>query len=309
MKQLLTSGIAIAAIFCAACAGNAETPPRVRINLCTGAHGAPYHRTGEYIRSFLDKESIVDLHVIETQGTWDNIIRTVLTPATAENIASGRACQAFIGQPDGVAHLAARDAKAAARLRGIGYGPREFLHVLCNRMSGVKRLSDLSAMKGITVALGPPNSGAHLVWRNFMRSKDTRTIAISRESGIVAINSVAHNYATCMLTPEALGSDTIGRADLSYGDEVQLVSASESDFGGPKDAGGEQLYRAQVIPSGTYPLHLQAGWFSGVSTVAWRSSVYIDRDYFADNQNALRDFIIALDNSKDDIQAAFGDLE
>ena len=99
------------------------------------------------------------------------------------------------------------------------------------------------------------------------------------------------------------------RADLSYGDDVRLVSASESDFAMPKVEGAERLYRMQVIPAGTYPVHLQPGWFSGINTVAWQSNIYIDSGYFAANQDALRDLIMALDNAKEDIEATFGELQ
>lgn len=306
MKYLVMIGAAAAAIMATSTAHAAD---KMVVNLCTGGEGKPYHLTGQYIGQFLKDSKNVQLRVINTKGTWDNIQRTVDTPATDATVASGEACHAFIGQPDGAVILKRKNPAEASKLRIIGQGPREFLHVLCNKNSGVDDLSDLAGDNSKSVALGATGSGAWLVWQNFIsEDKSYAEVQTTTEEGAVALASVSSGDTTCVIVPAALGNATVAQADVDFGDELTLVGANDWDFNDAKSIDGKPLYTWQKIPSGTYPEHLQ-GWFSSKETIAWKANIYVNTDYFNGNQKALEDLIVAIAKSKPAIKKTFGELE
>lgn len=306
MKYFAMIGVAAAAFFAASSAHAAD---KMVVNLCTGGSGKPYDLTGQYIGGFLRDSKNIEFHVINTKGTWDNIQRTVETPATPENLASGESCQAFIGQPDGAVLLKRKNPGEAQRLRIIGQGPREFLHVICNKDAGVDDLSDIAGDNSKSVALGANGSGAWLIWQNFINEdKSYAEVQTTTEEGAVALASVQSGDTTCMIVPAALGNATVVQADTDFGDNLALVGATDWDFNDAKNIDGKTLYTWQKIPSGTYPNALQ-GWFSGKKTIAWTANIYINTDYFNDNQKALEELIVAIAKSKPAIKKAFGVLE
>jgi len=302
----LLAGVALGTLaFCS----TASAAERLKVNLCTGGEGKPYNLTGEYIAGFLKDSRNIELNVVTSKGTWDNIERTVVDPQTPESIANGDSCQAFIGQPDGAVLLKRKNPAAAAKLQIIGNGPREFLHVLCSKESGVNDLSDLSGDNTKSVALGANGSGAWLIWQNFIaEDKSYAEVQVTNEEGAIALASVSSNTTTCMLVPAALGNATLLQADQDFGDQLTLAGANDMDFNDAVNIDGKPLYRWQDIPSGTYPTNLQ-GWFSGKETVAWTAGIYINKDAFANNQKALEDLITAVAKAKPAIKKAFGTLE
>ncbi len=306
MKYFVMLGVAGAAL---AAASSAHASGKMVVNLCTGGEGKPYHLTGEYMSQFVKDSKNIELRVINTKGTWDNIQRTIDTPATDATVTSGEACHAFIGQPDGAVILKRKNPAAASKLRIIGQGPREFLHVLCNKNSGVDDLSDLAGDNTKSVALGATGSGAWLIWQNFIsEDKSYAEIQTTTEEGAVALASVSSGDTTCVLIPAALGNATVAQADVDFGDELALVGANDWDFNDAKNIDGKSLYIWQKIPSGTYPENLQ-GWFSSKETIAWKANIYINTDYFNGNQKALEDLIVAIAKAKPAIKKTFGELE
>lgn len=278
------------------------------INLCTGGEGKPYHQTGNLIQS-LFPEKTARINVITTEGTWDNIERTVLTANTPENVASGAFCHAFIGQPDGAVQLKRENPAAADKLRIIGQGPREFLHVLCSKESEVEDLSDLAGDNTKSVALGKEGSGAWLIWQNFIAEDASYgEVVVSNESGALAMSSVATNTTTCMLVPAALGNATVNQADEEFGDSLVLVGTNDKDFNDAENIDGKPLYRWQELPSGTYPLNLQ-GWFSEADSIAWQAGIYVNKTAFAGHDKELEAFISASAKAKPAIKRAYGELE
>lgn len=307
LKTAFMFGVALAAIVGTSSANAAD---KMTVNLCTGSEGRPYNQTGEYIAGFLRDSKNVDIRVITTKGTWDNIERTVLTPVTPENVASGEVCHAYIGQPDGAVLLKRKNPAAAANLRIIGQGPREFLHVLCAKESGVDDLSDLAGDNSKSIALGADGSGSWLIWQNFIaEDKSYAEVQVTNEEGAIAMASVASNTTTCMLVPAAVGNATVTQADADFGDSLVLAGANDKDFNDAVNIDGKPLYRWQEIPSGSYPNYLQAGWFTSADTIAWQAGIYVNKNAFAGNQKALEDLITAVAKAKPAIKKTFGVLE
>lgn len=305
MKIAFVIGSVFAAIAAMTSVANAE---RLRINLCTGSEDRPYNLTGKYIQGFLKDSRNIDLQVVATKGTWDNIERTVLTPQTPETLANAESCQAFIGQPDGAVLLKRKNPAAASKIRIIGQGPVEYLHVLCSRESGVTDLYDIGGDNNKSIALGANGSGSWLIWQNFIaEDKSYAEVQVTNEEGAIALSSVASNTTTCMLVPAALGNATVAQADTDFGDQLVLAGANDKDFNDAVTIDGKPLYKWQSIPSGTYPTNLQ-GWFSSRDTIAWQAGIYVNTEAFANNQKALEDLITAVAKAKPAIKKAFGEL-
>jgi hypothetical protein len=87
------------------------------------------------------------------------------TPATDPT-----ACDAFIGQPDGLAYLARTNRAKLSTIRQFGALHREYAHVVCSRESGVTKLQQqiVDNPTKYKVALGNSNSGAWLLWQNWV---------------------------------------------------------------------------------------------------------------------------------------------
>jgi len=305
--KLSTIALTLAATVAAPALAAAEP---MTINLCTGGEGKPYHSTGTYIAGFLKDSKNVRVNVITTNGTWDNIERTLLTPLTPESVADGTACHAYIGQPDGAVVLKRKNPTAAANLKEIGKGPVEFLHVLCSKESGVDDLNDLAGDNSKSVALGANGSGAWVIWQNFVNEEASYgEVVVSDESGAIAMSSVASNSTTCALVPAAVVNATVAEADVNFGDAISLVGANDRDFNDATTVDGKPLYKWQAIPSGSYPTNLQDGWFTSVDTVAWQAGIYVNKQYFTDNTKALEDLITATAKAKPAIKNSFGALE
>ena len=307
MNKLLT--IFAGAVLATAALTGSAFAERLQVNLCTGGEGKPYNMTGEYIAGFLKSSKNIDLRVVTSDGTWDNVQRTAIDDTTPETLASGEACQAYIGQPDGAVLLKRKNPAAAAKISIIGNGPVEYLHVLCSKESGVDDLYQLAGDNTKSIALGKDGSGSWLIWQNFINEDSSYgEIVVTTETGAIALSAVANNTTTCMLVPAALGNATMLQADQDFGDQLTLAGANDRDFNDATTVDGKPLYKWQAIPSGTYPQNLQ-GWFSSKDTIAWTAGVSVNKDYFDSNQKALEDLITAVAKARPAIKNSFGTLE
>ena len=161
-----------------------------------------------------------------------------------------------------------------------------------------------------SVALGANGSGAWLIWQNFVaEDKSYAEVQVTNEEGAIAMSSVASNTTTCMIVPAALGNATVAQADADFGDQMTLAGANDRDFNDATTVDGKPLYKWQSIPSGTYPANLQSGWFTSEDTIAWQAGIYVNTEYFQDNQKALEELITAVAKAKPAIKNTFGSLE
>lgn len=294
MKRLLLAALAVSLMTISAQA--AQT-----IRLCTGAAGGPYAEAGKMIAAMARGDQSISIEIVtDTGGTWGNIQRTVL----------GDGCDAMIGQPDGAAVLKRQNPGAAADLKPVADLHREYLHALCSKESGVDDIGDLESDpkgNGYSIALGEPGSGAWLIWQNFIaEDEDYGKVPVKNEGGVIALASVAANETTCVLQPAALGNSMVRQADEQFGDGLLLAGVNDRDFDDAADPQGKPLYTYQEIPSGTYKISLQAGWFVGdTDTISWLAKVYVNPQRVTD-QKALTSFITAVARARPGIQAQYG---
>lgn len=243
------------------------------IRLCTGGASGVYYAAGDSIRAFAG--STVPIKTVETGGTIDNLERLLdLDPSDP------KACDAMIGQPDGPVLIARQSPAKVKKLRKIADLHREYLHVLCNKASGVDDLTDLASETKYSLDVGVTGSGAWLIWQNIVAEDSSYgNVPVKNEGGMLALSSVAAGDTTCMLAPSGLRTGIVMEADNTFGDQVTLAAADDSDFVKAKDIKGEQLYSFADIPKRTYGKSLQTGFFGGaVETIAWNAAVYVNTD-------------------------------
>lgn len=268
------------------------------IRLCTGGSSGVYFAAGHAIANMAGKTATIK--VVESGGTIDNLERMLdLPPEHAD------ACDAMIGQPDGPTYIARSSPAKVRQLRQIATLHREYLHVFCNKASGVDDLSDLPGGKNYKVAIGEPGSGAWLIWQNILAEDSSyESVPTVAESGDLALSAVASGDTTCMIFPGGLKNGTAMDADAIYGENIVLAGATDKDFNDAIDFKGEQLYDFQAIPDSTYRVNLQAGWFTSVKTISWNAAVYINTERF-DNK-LLNAFTKSTNRAASAIRAEYG---
>lgn len=269
-----------------------------KLRLCTGAANGVYFAAGKDIKAMAG--NTLDIELVATEGTIDNMRRTLDLPA-----ASPESCDAFIGQPDGPAYRAATNRASLADLRPVTTLHREYLHGLCNKASGVRDIGDLENDPAkYVIAIGPAGSGAWLVWQNLTREdEDYKAVGVSPEDGVMALTSVSiGESATCMLVPAGLGNGTVGEADQTFGDTIILVGANDRDFDDAQDASGKPLYEYAKIPSSAYPHSFN--YWSAVKTISWLATVYLNKEKLS--LEAQKSFATAATRAAPGIRARFG---
>lgn len=295
MKRAFTFALASSAIALAFAGGAHAAEP---IRLCTGAENGVYFAAGGEIKKMAGSQ--VPVTVVETEGTIDNLDRML-------NLAidDPKACDAMIGQPDGPVYLSRTSPANVKKVKQVGSLHREYLHVLCNKESGVDDLGDLeNDPDKYRIAIGEAGSGAWLIWQNLVsEDEDYGAVPVSNEGGILALASVSSGDATCMLVPAGLKNGTVMDADNNFGDTIALVGANDKDFDDATDIKGRPLYEYAKIPGAAYPKSFD--YWSDVKTITWLAGVYVNTDRIAD-QKKLAAFVQAVSRAAPSVKAEFG---
>lgn len=305
-KLLMTTGF-----ICAA--GSAFANP-MQINICAGSEKGVYTASAKELVSRMPTN--VKATVVFTEGSVDNI-RRLTVPSTAETQASGAACDVMFAQPDSVTNAVASNRSLRGDLRKVGNGPLEYVQLICNADLDIDDLSDLEGTTDYAIAIGKEGSGAWSTWQSLLKEADGyASIPTTPESGILALGSVAEGAAgggqgtACVLITAAVPTPIVVEADTTFAGKLKLLSMSgDRDFNDAVDLGGKPLYHWQSIPKGSYPTSLQTGWFASVETIAWKSHIYVSKEKFQGNDDALAAVIRAAALAEPTINAAYGILE
>lgn len=294
MKRLSIAIGTAAAFFALSMAARAAEPVR----LCTGAANGVYAAAGEAIKKMAGNG--LPVVVVETEGTIDNMRRMIELPAD-----DPEACDAMIGQPDGPVYLARTAPASVKKIRQVATLHREYLHVLCNKESGVDDLGDLeNDPDKYRIAIGEAGSGAWLIWQNLIaEDEDYGAVPVSNEGGIMALSSVSSGDTTCMLVPAGLKNGTVNEADSTFGDTIALVGANDKDFDDATDIKGKPLYEYAKIPGSAYPQLFN--YWSDVKTITWPAGVFVSTERMSDAKR-LTAFVQAASRASAGIKAEFG---
>lgn len=236
----------------AAASANAQQPT---FRLCTGSDAGNYYKAGHILKSKLTN---VKLEVVPTQGSLDNL----------DKVTKGECDGAFV-QSDAMLVYSSRNAQALSSIERAGVLYAEHAHLVCNRGSGVERVTDLT--KKHTVAVGPDGSGARTTWDAFVLADKKRyaPVNIDTRSGVRALSAVSDgSQVQCLLWVGALGSSYLKNDAQQNGDRIVLAGTDDWDMGKvAKDARGKEVYGYSEIPSGTYARIQPGGALYGTKAV------------------------------------------
>jgi len=270
----LFSATAIALVFSSA--AYAQKPS---INVCTGPEGGNYQKAVfEVLKQAKER---MDVKPIDSKGSIDSL----------DKLASG-ACDIAPIQNDAMKVYKQKYAKDAGNLEKAGTLYKEYVHLVCNRKSGIGRVTDLMGNK-YRIAIGPGGSGSSVTWDSFIladkRYGEAPTVPLA---GLRALEKVKMgDEVACMIFTAALNSAFVTTNMSEAGDYVHLIKANDGDFDTAKDERGVSIYTYDTIPTKTYP-KLQDG---SVRTVVV-DALWVARGQFIDEKEKLYNWFLEAKN-------------
>lgn len=287
-KFMVMAGLlASASVF--AFSANSQTSVQPIFKLCTGTDSGNYFKAGHLVKS---KASSVYVEVINTQGSLDNLDR----------LTRGECDGAFV-QSDALLVFSGKNAKALSAVERNGILYQEHAHLLCNRKSGVDRVTDLTSKH--TIAVGPDGSGARTTWDSFVMADKKRygPVNIDTRAGIRALAAVEDGTAAqCALWVGALGSSFMKNDASAKGDSIVLAGTDDWDMGKvAKDTRGKEVYGYGEIPSGTYPKIQPGGTVFGtkaVKTITVDALFVTNTNWSAANERPFENVLRAFSSAK-----------
>lgn len=249
------------------------------INVCTGPDGGNYQRA--VIEVMKQAKDRIDIKTIDSRGSIDNL----------DKLASG-ACDIAPIQNDAMIVYKRKYAKDAGNLEKAGTLYKEYVHLICNRKSGISRVTDLMGNK-YRIAIGPGGSGSAVTWDSFIladkRYGDAPTVPLS---GLRALEKVKMgDEVACMLFTAALNSGFVLTNVNDAGEYIHLIKTDDGDFANAKDDRGVAIYNYETIPNKTYP-KLQDG---SVKTVAV-DALWVARSAFIDEKERVYNWFLESKN-------------
>lgn len=223
--------------------------------LCTGGEAGNYFKAGHLLKK---TSTSVRIEVVATQGSLDNL----------DKVTKGECDGAFV-QSDALLVYSSRHAQALSAIERAGVLYQEHARLLCNRGSGVDRVTDLTSKH--TIAVGPDGTGARTTWDSFVLADKKRyqPVNIDTRSGVRALSAVADgSQVQCALWVGALGSSYLKNDAQQQGDRIVLAGTDDWDMGKvAKDGRGKEVYGYAEIPAGTYARIQPSGALYGTKPV------------------------------------------
>jgi TRAP transporter TAXI family solute receptor len=232
------AAIAVAVIGVAAAAFGQTS--KAGMNFCTGGASGNYYWVGKQLEA--NTKGSISVNVVETRGSMDNLDKIV----TAE-------CDGAIVQNDALRVFQSRNPRSLGNIERVTSLYREYVHLVCNRQSGIDRVTDLTNRH--TVAIGPAGSGSSVTWEGFVLAdkKKYGPVNTSPLAGLRALAAVKDgSQVQCMLFTAGLNSQFVKEDIQAAGDRVVLVKADDRDFDNAVDDKGRKIYTFADIPGGLY---------------------------------------------------------
>lgn len=224
------------------------------VKVCTGSQDGVYFFASQAMAQFGRSFRV---QPVLTQGSLENV----------QKVTEGQ-CDVAFAQDDAIRVYRTLDARAEASVERGMEMYREYVHLLCNRESGITKISQLR--KGHVVAIGPEGSGAQVVWQALVETDRNKygAITTSPKAGIRALMAIQDgSEVTCSLYVGGLGNGTLKRDAQKYADKVVLVNVNEG-VEGVKNAKGQSIYTYGAIPNGTYGLLMPDGTLFGTTSAS-----------------------------------------
>lgn len=256
----------------------AQNKPVVKV--CTGKQDGVYFYASQMMAKF--GQSFLVQPVL-TQGSLENVQRV-----------TDGSCDVAFAQNDAIRVYKDIDARATANVeRGMSLY-KEFVHLLCNRESGISKLSHLK--KGHVVAIGSDGSGAQVVWQALVAADKERygKIELSPREGLRALTAIQDgSEVTCLLYVGGLGNGMLKRDAQKFADKVVLINVNE-DVSQEKDAKGRPIYSYEPIPNGTYGNLMPGGmmWGTKAASTFAVDAVLVANTQWIDRNASLYDNVL-----------------
>jgi TRAP-type uncharacterized transport system substrate-binding protein len=217
---------------------------KVSLTLCTGRREGNYHRKGKVLQRRLAPLGLA-IALMQTAGSTENLQR----------IDDGT-CDAALVQHDAYFlhfYAVTRDSKRR-RVQRPKYLFDEYVHMVCNRNSGVRRMSDLLEDPGRhRLLVGEPRSGSALTWEVFKLLDAAYTaVPADTKGGDAALNILTNDESpACLFYVASLDTPFMRRID-GMAEVLRLVKIDDPDVNDAR-IGGERVYQFDRFPPGTYP--------------------------------------------------------
>lgn len=209
------------------------------LTLATGDEGGNYHNGGLVLKEFAAKQQI-DINLIPTDGSYENVMK----------VGHGEV-NLGLAQMDVLVYLnnLSEDHKKASQ-NSLVIAPieLEYVHILVNNKSNIKKLEDIKSKK---IGTGSGKSGTSFTF-GFLTSYLFENVQMNSPNFLVmdegeAILKVANGELDAAFLVTTLGSKLLAR--LPEDADVRLLSFSENEF--PEKI--KNIYSIQSIPDKTYP--------------------------------------------------------
>jgi TRAP-type uncharacterized transport system substrate-binding protein len=263
--------------------------------LCTGNSALNYYKAGHILKARADGSKVA-VNVVETKGSMDNLDKIV-----------GGECDGGYVQADALMVYSQRNAKAISSLERAGVLYKEYVHLLCNRNAGIKRIVDLS--KTNTISIGSEGAGNATTWEGFKIADKKRYTPVMTDSrsGQRALSAVADgSQVQCLITVASLNSSFVKGDAQQQADRLQLIPADDWDMGGAaKDARGQPVYGYDDIPADTYPKLQPSGTVYGtkpVKTITVEAVFVASTNWINDHEGSYDTILKAFAMAKPEIQ-------
>ncbi len=241
MKRTVT---ALSLLLCSpALAQDKQPEPKPTLRICTGIEGNTYHRVGTLLAERL--KATVDVEVIETKGSWENLERIDASP---------RRCDAMLAQDDAYALYQFEKPKSSLTIDRMAALYPEHVHLLCNEAAGIGSVGALTAGKH-RVLYNEYGSGTFITWSLFGKLNRRYTKLKSSEVSVAeGLLKVADGVqAQCIVFVSGLGGKTLRDAHDRLGKKLELVQVVDQRLHRKVGREKRKVYETSTIPKGTYP--------------------------------------------------------
>lgn len=313
-KIMLTASIAALAFSLSSNNANSQARPQKKeisfLKLCTGGKSGNYKKAGDVLSVISGQADYpVAIEVMITEGSPDNLRRMNL-PANDTDHCDGAYVQndVMIGYKKNYPDLIAGLVRA-----GVLYN--EWVHLICNKKSGINHIMDLSEKH--TIAIGKPSQGHNVTWQGFKNASAQGWFSSSRrydkvktderEMGYPIITEVNEgNGSDCFLYVGAFGTKFISvDAAANEFSNLVMVAANDKDMKSVKDNKGNPVYSFATIPSDQYKNLMPSGmvWGSNsVETIGVSAIFVLSGDWVKANKDGHESILRAFVKSKSEIE-------
>jgi uncharacterized protein len=248
------------------------------INVCSGKPEGNYNFAVEAIKQQAQGSGLT-INNVNTKGSWENL----------QKLASGE-CDAAIVQSDAYGVWNSQKGAAALNLDRVDVLYPEYVHLFCNRQSGIDAATDLAGNKDVTVAIGENGSGSAVTWAAMGLEDDSyakvSTLPLGGKVALVKVK--AGTDVQCAVYVGGLNSGYMKEVD-KYGQDIALIDFDDKDFNDAEDPKGNDVYEFVEINQGTYP-GIQGGW-SDIDTITVQATLVLNTSWIEQHSDGYEQFI------------------